>query len=356
MINLKKKHLLKINRIRIPEERDLKYGLRLDRNEKVSNWEEDIYSKIFRNFEGFNLSVYPDLDKIYKKIGKFNKINPKHILLTSGIDGGIRLIFETLLNQKNKIASLHPSYAMYEVYSKIFGMKLIKINFDKDFKIDLKSIDLALKKNVKVLFLPNPNQPVESYFNLKQLEELAKKCLKYECFLFIDEAYYHFGSQTGISLIKKYKNVIVARTFSKGFGVPSIRLGYLMTNIKLIKFLSASRLAHETNALSVKVADYLIDNWHLVKNYNEKVVDAREFVKKELNKININAYGKYGNYLLVDMNNRLQAEKVVKFLKRNKIYVKGPWKEPYQNFFSISVGPKKMMAKFILQIKNFMYS
>ena len=93
MINLKK-HLLKINRLRIPEKRDLKFGLRLDRNERVSDWEQNIFPK-FLKFKGYNLSIYPDLDKIYKKVAKFDKVKTENILLTSGIDGGIRFLFES---------------------------------------------------------------------------------------------------------------------------------------------------------------------------------------------------------------------------------------------------------------------
>lgn len=353
MINIKKKHLLKIDRLRIPEKRDLKFGLRLDRNERVSDWEKNIFSKIFKNFKGYNLSIYPDLDKIYNKIAKFDKVKTENILLTSGIDGGIRVLFESFLEKKDKIASPNPTYAMYEVYSKIFKTKLIKISFNDNFKIDLKSLDLILKKNVKVIFLPNPNQPIENYYSLKKLDQLAKKCAKRKCILFVDEAYFHFGSKTAIGLIKKYNNVIVARTFSKGFGVPSIRLGYLVSNKNLIKFLSANRLAHETNTLSVRVADYLLDNWKLVKKYNQEVIRSREFVKKELKKIHISSNGKYGNYLLIDMKDKLRNKKLVDFLKKNKIYVKGPWREPYQNFFSISIGPKFLMKKFLTKMKRF---
>ena len=353
MINLKKKHLLKIDRLRIPEKRDLKFGLRLDRNERVSDWEQNIFSKIFKNFKGYNLSIYPDLDKIYNKVAKFDKVKTENILLTSGIDGGIRVLFESFLNEKDKIAAPNPTYAMYEVYSKIFKTKLIKVNFDKNFKIDLKSLDLILKKNIRVIFLPNPNQPIENYYNLKKLDQLAKKCKRNKCILFVDEAYFHFGSQTAVGLIKRYNNVIIARTFSKGFGVPSIRLGYLISNKNLIKFLSANRLAHETNTLSVKVADYLLDNWKLVKKYNQEVIRSREFVKKELKKIQISSDGRYGNYLLIDMKDKSKNKKLVNFLKRNKIYVKGPWKEPYENFFSISIGPKSLMKKFLIKMKRF---
>ena len=356
MINIKKKYLLKINRLRIPENRDLKYGLRLDRNERVSDWEKNIFSKIFKKFQGYNLSIYPDLSKIYNKIAKFDKVKTENILITSGIDGGIRVLFESFLNEKDKIAAPNPTYAMYEVYSKIFNTKFIKINFNKNFKIDINSLDIILKKKIKVIFLPNPNQPIENYYNIKQLDLLAKKCLKHKCLLFIDEAYFLFGSQTAVSLIKKYKNVIVARTFSKGFGVPSIRLGYLLSNENLIKFLSANRLAHETNTLSIKVADYLLDNWKLVKKYNQEVIRSREFVKKELKKLNISSFGRYGNYLLINMNDKLMNERLIKFLKKDKIYVKGPWKDPYQNFFSISIGPKYLMKRFLNRIRKFLDS
>ena len=356
MINKKKEHLSKIDRIRIPEKRDLKFGLRLDRNERVSDWEKNIFKKIFKNFKGYNLSIYPDLDKIYKKIANFDKVNAKNILLTSGIDGGIRVVFESFLNEKEKVAAPYPTYAMYEVYSKIFKNPFVKIDFNNHFKIDSKSLDSALKKNIKVIFLPNPNQPIENYYNFNELEKLASKCLKYKCLLFIDEAYLYFGSKTAINLIKKFNNIIVARTFSKGFGVPSIRLGYLISNKNLIKFLSANRLAHETNTLSVKVADYLLDNFKLVKKYNLKVIQSREYIKKELKKINIPSYGKYGNYLLINMKNQLKNENLIKFLKKNKVYVKGPWKKPYQDFFSITIGPKYLMKKFLLNMKIFLNS
>ena len=86
-----------------------------------------------------------------------------------------------------------------------------------------------------------------------------------------------------------------------------------LSNKNLIKFLSANRLAHETNTLSVKVADYLLDNWKLVKKYNQEVIHSREFVKKELKKIKISSDGRYGNYLLIDMKDKSKNKKLVNF-------------------------------------------
>ena len=65
-----------------------------------------------------------------------------------------------------------------------------------------------------------------------------------------------------MDLVRKYENVVIARTFSKGFGVPSIRLGYLISNADNMNVLSKTRFAHESNALSNAVAEYLLDNYH----------------------------------------------------------------------------------------------
>ena len=82
-----------------------------------------------------------------------------------------------------------------------------------------------LNSDPKILFLPNPNQPIESSLSLNELRETAIKCKNKNCLLVIDEAYNLFGADSGLPLIKEFNNVVILRTFSKAFGVPSIRTG-----------------------------------------------------------------------------------------------------------------------------------
>ena len=118
--------------------------------------------------------------------------------------------------------------------------------------------------------MPNPNQPIENTFSKKEIFKLAKRCKKINCFLVVDEAYYHFGSQTAVPLIKKFNNVIILRTFSKAFGVPSIRAGYTLSNKDNMKIISKARIAHELSSVSIAVAEYLLDNYDLVKQNCKK--------------------------------------------------------------------------------------
>ena len=201
MITKKFNHLKTIKRIRVSEGRDLIKGLRLDRNERVEDWDHKFSKKLFSSIPTYLLSTYPDLSKLYKKLSKFHKIIKDNILVTSGIDGGIRTIFELCLEPKDKICCVTPTYAMYDVYSKIYKIKNLKISFNQNYKLKIKDLDKYLKQNIKVFFLPNPNQPIESCFNINELKTIALKTQKAKCLFVIDEAYHLFGSKSAISLV-----------------------------------------------------------------------------------------------------------------------------------------------------------
>ena len=348
-----KNYLREISRVRVAEGRNLEKGLRLDRNERVDAWGKELLLNVFKEKPDYFLSIYPELDTLYKKLASFHNISEDNILLTSGIDGGIKTIFEILTDVGDKVGVVSPTYAMYNVYSNLFKTKLIEIKYNESLKFNEDKFENFIHDKPKIFFLPNPNQPIESCFNLEELKTFAKKTLENDCLFVIDEAYYFFGADSSIDLIKEFPNVVVARTFSKGFGVPSIRLGYLISSSENMAVLSKTRFAHESNALSNSIAEYLLDNFELVEEYNKKVIESREHIKNELSSININAHGDYGNYLLIDLNNNKLATEFVKSLREDLIYVKGPWKEPFEKYITITIGPKESMDKFLDHIRIF---
>jgi len=164
-----------------------------------------------------------------------------------------------------------------------------------------------------------------------------------------------FGCDTGVDLIKEFENVVVTRTFSKGFGVPSIRLGYLMSNEGNMSVLSKTRMAHESNSLTNAVAEYLLDNYEtVVKPYNERVIASRNALKKTLADLGIATHGSNGNYLLLDLKEAATAKDLVAFLKNQEIYVKGPWSAPRDKYITITIGPAELMERFVKATKEFL--
>jgi histidinol-phosphate/aromatic aminotransferase/cobyric acid decarboxylase-like protein len=136
--------------------------------------------------------------------------------------------------------------------------------------------------------------------------------------------------------------------------VPSIRVGLTIANKNIMEIISKPRLAHELSSISIAIAEYLIDNFEIVQKNCTEVVDSRNFISNELKKLGLEVHGSNGNYLLITFHSNSQASKIVEYLRENKIYVKGPWKDPWSKSITISIGPKKIMQKFLDHIQIFL--
>ncbi len=349
----RKSFLRKIARVRVSEGRDLDKGLRLDRNEKADVWPREVIADIFLKKPDWFLSVYPESTRLYQKLAKFHGVEESELLLTSGIDGGLKTLYEVMTEPGDIVGCVAPTYAMYQVYPKLFQLHNEDILYTPDLKFGFKQFEEFLAQKPTMFFLPNPNQPIESSFDLAQLEEFARKTLAQNCLFVIDEAYHLFGAVSAVELIRKYENVVIARTFSKGFGVPSIRLGYLISNKDNMNVLSKTRFAHESNSLSNAVAEHLLDNYSMVEQYNARVVAARSKIKQTLGELGIPAHGTSGNYLLLDLGDGARAKTYVQTLRDQKIYIKGPWSAPYDRFTTITLGPIEVMERFVEATRKF---
>jgi len=339
-------HLTSLSRVRVSEGRDLAHGLRLDRNERVEDWPLEFLSDIFKHAPSSLLSTYPDQTRLYELLSTFHNIPTSQLLLTSGIDGGLQTLFQLCTHPGDRVGVLSPTYAMYDIYSRIHQVDLFHLGYKSDLSLDLGAIFEFIETKPKILFLPNPNQPIEDTFDNELTAKLAQKCLESNTLIVLDEAYHLFGADTAIPLVTRFPNLVVTRTFSKAFGVPSIRLGYLVSNEGNMFILSKSRLAHESNSLSNYVAEYLLENYHIVQSYIDQIVLSRSDILHYFSGLSIAARSQLGNYVLVDLGNKLIAKECVQYLRENLIYVKGPWKEPYENYMSITLGPIDKMLRF----------
>ena len=187
------------------------------------------------------------METTYKNISELIKIDSEKILITSGIDGGIKTILEICTSANDLVELLAPTYAMYKVYANIFQLKLKEIEYTDELKTNFEKIYEFLEEKPKILFIPNPNQPIEDTLTINQIRKIAEVAEKKGCLVVVDEAYHYFGADSSLSLIDEFENIIVARTFSKAFGVPSIRLGFLAANLSNMRKLSKTRLARESN-------------------------------------------------------------------------------------------------------------
>jgi len=340
-------YLRGIQRVRVAEGRDLAAGLRLDRNERVDIWPTGFLADVMAAQPDHVLSTYPESGPLIEKIAAFHGVRPAQVLLTAGIDGGIKTLFEVMTSPGDHVVTVDPTYAMYQVYARLFQVQLGLVEYRSDFSLDGARLEELIDQRPTMLFLPNPNQPVESALTSDEIRALATRCQEANTLFVVDEAYHLFGAESAIPLVDEFPNLVFARTFSKGFGVPSIRLGYLISSEDNMEVISKTRFAHESNALSNAVAEHLLDNYSMVEQYNSEVAASRESLRAELAEHGIRSHGSKGNFLLLDLESEERASRFVAGLREKLIYVKGPWRSPWDQYVSITIGPRSSMQRFV---------
>lgn len=347
MINFKKT-LIGLSRIENREKRS-KYKLNLNRNENIRGF--NFYQK--KNLINFifntKINYYPNLKDTYLKLSKFLKISQKKILICEGVSGAIKNILDSLEIKKNsEIIIPEPSFALYKIYGKLYGLKVKKFKYDKNFELNPSNILKLINSNTLAVFLPVPNIPVEGNISKLEIVKLAKNLKKKNILFAIDEVYYPFGNTTFKSLINYFNNVVVMRSFSKAYGLAGLRIGYLMSCEKNIKILNNTKGGYETNILSARAIDFVIKNNSISQKYIRDTKAGINILKKNLDKLKLEYYGgQNGNFIFVNFKNKMIAQKIYKSLKKNKIAIRHGFPKPFDKGVLITCCPKKEMQKFI---------
>lgn len=350
-----KPHIQKLERTQTSENRDIKKGVLLDRNERVENYNEATYRKIIKSISRFSINATPDIQNLYKNLSKFFKVNKNNIYIGQGITELMSQIIFSLVKKNEEVVIMDPTYPMYEVLCNLNEVKIKKWKFNKNLSLEFNDLKKIVTKKTKVIFLVNPNLPIEFEFDSTLKNKIYKFCLKKNIILVYDEAYYHFGSKTEIKNSVNKKNLIVMRTFSKAWGLPSIRLGFLVTNRKLCEYISKCRSLVETNALSFQIAMWALNNRKILDNHVSQIKEGSKYIQKSLKELNI--FFKGGivtNAILIRLKDRKETENLRLFMRKKKIYIRTNFKGKIENCIRISLGPVDKMKIFMSAFNNWL--
>ena len=340
-------------RIQTSENRDVKNGVLLDRNERVESFDDKTYKSIFKNISKFSLNATPDIQDLYRKISKFFNIKRENIYIGQGITELMSHIIFSLVKKNEEVVVLDPTYPMYEVLCKLHGVKIKKWKFNNNLSLEFDDLKKIITRKTRVIFLVNPNLPIEFEFEKSLKNQIYKFCQKKKIVLVYDEAYYHFGSKTEIKNSVKKKNLIVMRTFSKAWGLPSIRLGFLVTNKKLCEYISKCRSLVETNALSFQIAMWALNNKKILNNHVSQIKEGSKYIQKSLKKLNIFFKGgNVTNAVLIRLRNKKETENLRLFMRKKKIYIRTNFKNKIENCIRIIIGPVSKMKIFMNAFNN----
>ena len=303
------------------------------------------------------LDKYPDgkSQNLIKAISKAYKCNQEKIICGAGSDEVIQMICQLYLNPKDEVILPEFSFLMYRIYSKITGAKIV---FAKEinFKISVKEILKKVTKKTKIVFIANPNNPTGTYLARKEILKLRERLNK-RILLVIDDAYAEYMKnsdyKSGLDLFKNKDNVFILRTFSKIFGLASLRVGWGYGSKKIINALNIIKPPFNVNSIAQLAAiESLKDKKFINKSIKHNLLYANK-IKKFLENYNIYSNSVSANFLLLNFEKcKYSAKFLYENLKKRGIILRSTEIGYHiKNKLRLTIGSKKENLKFMNAVK-----
>jgi len=313
--------------------------------------------KIISN-KNLNFSRYPDgkSKALRIQISKKFKCSKDRIICGAGSDEVIQMLCQLFLKPKDEAIVPQFSFLMYRIYAKIVGANVIFAK-EKQLKISPKEIIKKVSKKTKIVFLANPNNPTGTYLTKSELIELRKKLNK-DILLVVDDAYAEYMKnkdyKSGLDLFKNKQNVFILRTFSKIYGLSSLRIGWGYGSKKIIDALNIIKPPFNVNEVAQKAAvESLKDNKFISRSVKHNLIYATK-LKIFLNKYDINSNKVSANFLLLDFKRcKLKANYFYEKLKKKGIILRST-EDGYKikNMLRLTVGSKNDNIKFMKAVES----
>jgi histidinol-phosphate aminotransferase len=347
-----KNHLKEI--FRSPSESfDRTCYLRLDKNEDVVGLPDAFIQSILSKVSPDMLAAYPQLDELYIKLSDYLSVDREQILITAGSDAAIKNIFEVYIEPGDKVVMPEPTYAMYDVYSRLFQASPEKIRYDSELNLSLGEYIDAIT-DAALVVLANPNSPTGTVVERSDIIQILNAAENEGALVLIDEAYYPYYPLTAVEFMDQYRNLIVTRTFSKAFCLASLRLGYAVSNPSIIRDLNSFRPIYESNSFATLFGCALLDNMDIVEDKVRKVIEGREYIIKEMEKIGLITYPSNTNFVHIRVGER-HVLPLSDYLKEQGILVKSGFSHgTLKECIRISIGPVDTMRIFVSHLENYM--
>jgi histidinol-phosphate aminotransferase len=222
--------------------------LRLDFNENTFACSPRV-REVLGNISTGALTRYPEREPIEAIVATHIGLDPEQVALTNGVDEAIHVLFETFLEENDELLLPVPTYTMYEVYASATDARVVAIQAEDDLRFPFERLLAAIAPKTKIVAIANPNSPSGSVATRAQLLEIAKRAP--HAVLLVDEAYFHFHGETVIDLVGVLPNLIVARTFSKAYGLAGLRLGLLAGPVELMRWVRRVLSPYSVNSLAL---------------------------------------------------------------------------------------------------------
>ncbi|NLM09478.1 MAG: histidinol-phosphate transaminase [Clostridiaceae bacterium] len=297
-----------------------------------------------------DIPLYPDgnatvlREKLAEKFG----LKPEQFVFGAGSNEIITFIAQIFLNPGDESIYADPSFTWYYTAVKMSGAKPVAIPL-KDYTHDLDAMKNAISDKTKIIWICNPNNPTGTIITAQQLNDFLSSVPK-NIVIVLDEAYYEYATGENypetVPLLEKYPNLIILRTFSKAYGLASLRVGYGMASSEIVSYLNRIRPPFNVNTLAQMAAVAALDDQDFVNNTVNETKKGLNFLYSAFDRLNLRYVKSYTNFVWVET--RLASTELF-----NKLLHKGVIIRPFMgNWVRITVGTQEQNNRLITALEE----
>lgn len=314
-----------------------------------------LYLRRTINKELNNINRYPESSCFYlrQKLSKRLGVREEQLVFGNGSDELITLCLRAAISSGDEVIVAYPTFLIYEIQARIQNAKIVKVPLE-NYRYSLNKIAERINKNTKIIFIANPDNPTGTYLKHNEIKSFLKNIPK-RVLVFFDEAYFEFAPsdfpQT-LEFLKQRGNILIARTFSKAYGLAGLRVGYGITTKEIANCLNKIREPFNINRFAQVSAVSALENISFSKKIIEYINKEKKYLYQELKKCNLTFLESATNFILVNF--KKDASFLCDYLLRQGVIIRDLKSWGLKNCFRVTIGLHKENKKFIVLLRDYL--
>jgi histidinol-phosphate aminotransferase len=301
-----------------------------------------------------DLCLYPEWTSksLRDKIGEKFHVTPENVVCGAGETEIISFIIRAFANEGDEILMPLPTFPIYHIAATAENRKPVFVSMDEECNIDVEKMVSAITAKTRVIFLTSPNNPTGKLLDHSIVKEICRRAP--DVLVVLDEAYFHFaGANACIPLLNECKNLIILRTFSKVYGLASLRVGFGIADSEIIEPLLKIKPTWNLGRIQLAGSIAALDDEEHVNRTLNMINDMRDYVTSEvdlLKKFKVVGQPKANFFLVKILDSKLNSTSVYEHLLKKGVIVKDcsvSYLGLGDRYLRVDVSLKKHMDHFI---------
>lgn len=292
------------------------------------------------------LRLYPEAThaSLRQEAARVWHVAPEQIFVGNGSDEVLSLILRAFSEKGQALTTAHPSYSLYPVLAQMYGLRLRQSPVSAPFILNPEDLmgDQALT------LIANPNAPTGQALSSRQIARIAQNN---PGLVVVDEAYIGFGAESALGLVQQYDNLLLTRTFSKGYSLAGIRLGFAVGSESLIEALYRIKDSYNVNILSQAAGIAVFQNHKLFRDNFNMITNNREFITDKLISLGFDCTDSLANFVFCRHGQKSGLE-LHQNLKQKGILIRHFDENPIQDWLRITVGSMLQIKALLKALKD----